>query len=82
MDCNSVLCAGLVKTYLFHTSSGDALLEPVHAAPPREVEHILVQNRERLVALLTTGLVDEDDESFEADKHAVPGRSMNVHSLS
>jgi calcium binding protein 39 len=46
----------------------------VFAANPRKppkVEHILVQNRERLVALLTTGLVDEDDESFEADKHAV-----------
>jgi calcium binding protein 39 len=38
---------------------------------PPKVERILCQNRERLIALLTTGLVDEADDAFEADKNAV-----------
>ena len=36
-----------------------------------EVERILCQNRERIIALLTTGLAHEEDEVFEADMNAV-----------
>merc|ERR1719440_612850 len=46
----------------------------VFAANPKKapkVERILCQNRERIIALLTTGLAHEEDEVFEADMNAV-----------